>query len=610
MTHHRLVLRQLRNLLKDSEFESPDAFLLEISQGSEDALQTLRANFPELLKRIGDTYSQFDRDLELRTRSLELSSSEMTSLNSLLLQEREKTNAKLLETELRFQLALKATQLGLWDWLVREQTVYFSPEWYGQLGYADRELPMTFATWDQLVHPDDRDSAYKSLNDHLQGAAEEFDIELRMKCKRGGWKWIRSRGKVVARDERGEALRVVGTHIDMSVQKLAEKALSDAKEAAESSNRLKGEFLANMSHEIRTPLNAIIGISDVALSSPLEAPVKDMIETISTSAKDLSAIINDILDFSKIEAGKLKIESLDLRLPQFLDETTKIFSSRIQEKGLRFTTEIDPSLPTWVVTDPLRLRQVLNNLLSNAIKFTSQGSVTLTVALKERVGSETLIQFSVRDTGIGIPAQKIDRLFHTFMQADSSITRRFGGTGLGLAISRRLAELLGGEIWVESSEGHGSTFHFTIRAKAIALEKGSDERSRSGGGLLACATRPLKILLVEDVYVNQVMMKMLLKKIGHQVTLAESGKIATELFFREKWDLVLMDLQMPEMDGLEATRYIRSKEGTATRTPIIALTANAMADDSAKCFAAGMDAYLTKPINTDQFLSTIKKLAL
>ncbi len=400
----------------------------------------------------------------------------------------------------------------------------------------------------------------------------------------------------------------VTTFTDIAESRNNLKNLQDAKASAESANLLKSEFLANMSHEVRTPLNAISGMTELALVSNLQEPLKEMLNVIKTSSDDLTVIINDILDFSKIEAGKLKIENFEFNLSSFIEETIQIVQFKIDEKNLNFNLNLSQDLPVWILSDPLRLRQILSNLLTNAVKFTKSGTINLSVSKIDHISQSTQLLFKVEDTGIGIEDSKQNQLFQSFFQADNSISRKYGGTGLGLVISKKLCEYLGGKIWFESEKNKGSIFYFQITCESVSNDQMSSAVNNLKSALNQQSQVSLNILLAEDVIVNQVMMKMVLKKLGHQVTLAQDGAKAVELFLTQKWDIVLMDIQMPELNGIEATQKIRLLE-TTTRTPIVALTANAMLDDASKCFAAGMDAYLTKPLNMEQLAKTLQKFS-
>ena len=398
----------------------------------------------------------------------------------------------------------------------------------------------------------------------------------------------------------GEITALVGTILDVTERNRLNRELRHAKRTAEAANQAKSEFLANMSHEIRTPMNGVIGMTDLALDTPLNAAQHEYLTIVKNSAKSLMVILNDILDFSKIEAGKLAIERVDFSLASTVSETLKTIEARATKKGLALLCLMEADMPGLVWGDPGRIRQILTNLCDNAIKFTAQGTVTVGVKYLRLPGHEDEIHFSVRDTGIGIPLEKQQGVFEAFSQADASTTRQFGGTGLGLTISARLASLMGGRIWLESEPGQGSTFHFTVQTQAVA-DMPSATATPLPLDLIAppetAPRRALQVLLVEDYPVNQMLATALLKKWGHVVVLANNGQEAVDLFPGQHWDVVLMDMQMPVMGGVEATQVIRASEPPGQRTPIIAMTANAMESDRLACLAAGMDDYLTKPFN-------------
>ena len=381
-----------------------------------------------------------------------------------------------------------------------------------------------------------------------------------------------------------------------------------ARAAAEQASATKGEFLANMSHEIRTPMNGILGMTEAALETPLNAEQKELIETAQSSAESLLTIINDILDFSKIEAGKLQLDLIPFPLRKMLAKRLKIHCGAAERKGLTLTCVVEESVPEVIVSDAVRLSQVITNLVGNAIKFTDRGQVELKVVVDQLINEGVQLHFYVRDTGIGIPAEKQRSIFEAFSQADASTTRKFGGTGLGLTISTKLAQMLGGSLQVESEEGKGSCFHFTIQAQVVSAKlepvpapKTVPQTSNTTVGLL--------ILLAEDNPVNQKVAVRLLQKQGHSVTVAGSGKAAVERWQKRPFDLILMDVQMPDMDGLEATRVIRQIEKTSGgHVPIIALTAHAMAGDRERCLEAGMDGYASKPIRVDELRQEMERL--
>jgi len=381
----------------------------------------------------------------------------------------------------------------------------------------------------------------------------------------------------------------------------SEKEAHTAKEEADRANRLKSEFLANMSNEIRTPMNAVIGMSSILSGSRLSSAQREYVETIRSSGESLLALLNDILDFSKIEAGKLTIEASPFALHLCVQEAVALLASQAARKGLKIGCRIDPAVPALIESDAARLRQILVNLLGNAIKFTAAGEVLVLVEAGSppplEPGAMVELRFAVRDTGIGISPDRMDRLFRPFSQADSSTSRLYGGTGLGLAICHRLAQGLGGRIWVESEPNAGSTFWFTIRCRVLEITDTAPPPEREHEGWIAgSGLPPLRILVAEDNVVNQKVALLLLQRLGYAADVADDGEKTLAALRRQRYDVILMDIQMPGMDGLETTRRIREEWPAAERPRIIAVTANAMREDRAACLSAGMDDYLSKPI--------------
>ncbi len=453
----------------------------------------------------------------------------------------------------------------------------------------------------------DEQNVIRSGQPRMSQAEQIFDME-------GRERWILTT-QIPLREKGGTVLGLVGIGRDITAQKLAERETETARHVAEAASRAKSEFLANMSHEIRTPLNGVIGMTELALDTALMPEQREYLETVKCSADALLHVVNDILDFSKIEAGKIDLEAVDFDLRECVETTLKTLALRAEEKGLNLLCDVMPDVPESVRGDPGRLRQVLFNLLGNAIKFTNEGEIALRVEVEAESRVGPLLHFSVADTGIGISPEKIQMVFDPFTQADTSTTRQYGGTGLGLTITARLVRMMGGAVWVESAWGKGSNFHFTVQmgcADAVVGALGAQEpdkaRTIQPSMLENRETAPetretsmLRVLLAEDNPVNQKLVVRLLEKKGHVVVVAPNGQEALNALARASFDLVLMDVQMPVMDGIEATLAIRKQEeGTMQHQQVVALTAHAMKGDRERCLTAGMDGYIAKPIRHEE----------
>ncbi|MCK6410129.1 PAS domain-containing hybrid sensor histidine kinase/response regulator [Thauera sp.] len=646
---------------------------------------------------------------------------------------------------------------GVWHMDLMGGGIRVDERWRGLLGYgAQGEVD-----WVALLDDEGRAALQQALRVHLVGERAELRAEIRIRAQDGSWHWMEVCGKAGGRLVDGRWSRVEGTYRDVTERKLRELELLEAKEAAEAASRAKGDFLANMSHEIRTPMNGIIGMTDLLLDSDIAGEQREYLLTVKSSAEALLTIINDILDFSRIEAGHLSVEEIDFSLASVVSETCRALALRAAQKGLELYYDVAPDAPAVLRGDPTRLRQVLVNLIGNAIKFTERGEVEVRVRCKERAAAMTVLEFTVRDTGCGIPADKQEAIFGAFSQADNSTTRKYGGTGLGLAISRQLVALMRGQIGVRSTPGEGSSFAFSLPLGVVA-----DSRPRNAGALggarvlvaasnaafgrflrallesvgmraeVACGgeatvgalrlaaggadpfaflvmdaslpepggfalaqrfaeawprpqriipmlashsqrndvlrceeiglgfrlakpfsaddlldvlqmaeggaratvdtdrqpafvlapvelqsglaaegegARVLEVLVVEDNPVNQTVAQRMLEHAGHSVTLANNGEEALEAIDARHFDVVLMDVQMPVMGGIEATQAIRAREarrswvleGDWKPVPIVAMTAHAMEGDRRRCLEAGMDDYVAKPIHPEALFAAI-----
>ena len=494
-------------------------------------------------------------------------------------------------------------------------------------GYASREDCLLV---NMSAHVAGQDTA-RALAGVLEREGRVTGFELPLRRGDGSTGWVMVSATWLERTVDRDAI-IEGTVIDITDHKQAQTALARAMEVAEDASRAKSDFLANMSHEIRTPMNGIIGMTELALDTNLSSEQRGYLETVSASAGSLMTLLDDILDFSKIEARKVTIDRIEFDLGRLLDDQMRLLADSAREKNLELACHVSPTVPLHLVGDPTRVRQILNSLLSNAIKFTAAGEVVLRVDVDRQAVDRVDLHFIVSDTGIGIEAAKQATIFDAFTQADASTTRRFGGTGLGLAIASRLTSLMNGRIWVDSQPGEGSTFHVllplelrstpTADAESVSASVltalGTTGTSRAGTTVAPPlpapdparpAARHLRVLLAEDNLVNQRLFVALLEKQGHAVTVVTDGRTAVDATLAGSFDVVVMDLQMPVMGGLEATGLIRAAEAaTGRHVPIVALTAHALAGDRERCLDAGMDNFLSKPIHGPLLLAMLREV--
>lgn len=506
----------------------------------------------------------------------------------------------------RLSLALRGSRDGIYDWNMETNEVYWSPEYMQMLGYDGAELKAGLDTFESLAHPDDYPAVVQARQMYLDGYLPEFSQIFRMRHKSGGWVWVHSRGRAQF-DDNGRPVRFVGAHTDVTSLKEAETVLKREREKAEKANHAKTNFLAHMSHEIRTPLTAISGIAEIfeRNNKGLDDKQKKLVATLNNSTRVLREMITDILDFSKIESGELELSESDFRLDTLFEEIAGMMAVKAGEKGIEFTFNYEGLRGAEFHGDQMRLRQIIINLIGNAIKFTDKGGVTVTAAVQPR-GNAPFLRIDVTDTGIGVAPENREVIFEQFKQADSSVSRKYGGTGLGLSISRNLARLMKGDILLASEQGHGSTFSLLVPAN-LTLENGAAaiETAVPTAGRDIAGRK--KILMVEDYDGNVVVISYILDELGCAYDVARNGRQGVEKWQAGAYDVVLMDVQMPEMDGFTATRRIRELEKAENRpyTPIIGMTAHALVGDKDKCIAAGMDAYLPKPIVESDLKSTI-----
>ncbi|MCR5875295.1 ATP-binding protein [Phenylobacterium sp. J426] len=503
-------------------------------------------------------------------------------------------------SEDRMQLAMEIAELHVFelDYARRELVTVGADD--GFFVEAHTYETLSRDVW-STVDPRDRAGVQEAWERHLAEGAPYYP-EYRVARPDGREVWVAGTARIIA-DDQGRPRRLIGALQDITGRKAQEQALIRAKEDAEAANRAKSAFLATMSHEIRTPLNGVLGMAQAMAADHLSAAQRERLDVIRHSGESLLAILNDVLDLSKIEAGKLELEEAEFDLAELAQAVHATFGAVAAEKSLTFQLAIDRAARGVYRGDPVRVRQVLWNLVSNALKFTDRGGVKVQVSRK--AGE---LVFEVADSGIGIAPDQIAHLFGKFEQADASTTRRFGGTGLGLAICRELTELMGGGITVASARGHGATFTVRLPLEKLARRKAPSKSKAAPAPQDAAPDRPLRILAAEDNGMNQLVLKTLLAQVGVEPVIVPDGREAVAAWEREPWDVILMDIQMPVMDGPTATALIRTREVATrrARTPIVALTANAMSHQVAEYLEAGMDGYVAKPIEAARLYEALQ----
>ncbi|GAB6093872.1 hypothetical protein JCM14469_01240 [Desulfatiferula olefinivorans] len=522
--------------------------------------------------------------------------------------ERKQVERALSASREQFELAVRGSNDGIWDWDLREGSLFLSPQWKRQLGYEDGELPNRFESFTDNIHPDDKNRVMDTVDTYLAGTERRYELEFRMRHKDGTYRWILARGEAV-RDDEGIPVRMAGSHTDITRSKEVEEELreintkleeaiaraNDMAVAAETASMAKSDFLANMSHEIRTPMNGVIGMTGLLLDTPLSVEQRRYAQTIAASGESLLALINDILDFSKIEAGKLTLDTVDFDLTVLLEDVASALSIRFHEKGVELICSADPEVPSRLRGDPGRLRQVLINLSGNALKFTHEGEVEIRVSVDgERAeGGRVSLRFTVRDTGIGIPEDKQAVLFDKFTQVDASTSRQYGGTGLGLAISRQLVELMGGRIGVDSKPCRGSTFWFTAE-----FERGSGPSAEDVPELEGLAG--VRVLIVDDNQTSRRILTARMMSWGMRPREARDGATAIQALYAamdegDPYRLAVIDKTMPSLDGEALGRLISAEPGFSDLRMVM-LTSMGVRGDVRRLAELGFSGYLTKPV--------------
>ena len=557
-------------------------------------------------------------------------------LGRLLVKQKESRNMRkaLKESEERWQFALEGSGDGVWDWDAVTNEVYFSKQWKAMLGYSENEISNQLYEWDKRIHPEDKEKAYNNLNKHLRGETELYYDEHRLLCKNGTYKWILDRGKVMERDEKGNPLRVIGTHKDISEQKAYElrlkesneeyvslneeylaqneeleenllrnekliRELEKAKLKAEESDRLKSAFLANMSHEIRTPMNAIIGFSELLSNIKSKEKFDMFIAHIKNSGRKLLRIIDDIIDISKIESNQLTLKYVLSGVYNLIEESALFFNeSNLNEyrKDIRIVHSTSPKLSGLTIkTDPIRLKQIIDNFISNALKYSDKGQIDVSFELDQE---NNKIVFKVKDEGIGIPLQDQKLIFERFMQSENRKMKE--GTGLGLSICKGIAEIMNGEIWLESEPGKGSVFYLSL--PLIESDEEKNDKIMPNEVTKNNDLSNVLIYVAEDDFASFLLIQEILIPTKAIIKHAKNGKILMEMIKENAPSLILLDINMPEMNGFD---FMKEFKDMGLNIPVIAQTAYAMKEEKEKCLNSGCDDYISKPLDAEILLEKV-----
>ena len=515
---------------------------------------------------------------------------------------RKKTELALKLNANRLFEAQQLAKIGSWEINLNDGEVFISDQFYTIFEIENANCPTIDLLKSRLINSTDVLLFEKNLN-YVKENNSEVQFTHSLISKNGTIKYINEYIKCL-NGEHNEPLKILGTIQDVSDQKEIERELIKARDLAEQSTRVKEQFLTNMSHEIRTPMNGILGFAKILYGTNLDEQQKQSVNAIKRAGKNLMIVINDILDFSKIEADKMIFEEVDFSLSQNIKAVMELLSPIADEKKIKLIFNIDNKINDFLIGDPTRLSQILINLIGNALKFTDKGYVELIVSQVKESDLETFLEFAIIDTGVGIPDDKIDSIFESFNQASNETTRKFGGTGLGLTITRRLIELQGGSITVESEIDKGSKFLFIIQYKKA--QKGIVKTVKLKTEKISSDfLKNINILLVEDNELNQLLAVKVFEKFDKTIDIADNGKIAIDKIANNNYDIILMDIQMPEMDGIELTKYIRTNFGPKSKIPIIALTAHATSIEKKRCLDNGMNDYLSKPFDFNELIEKI-----